>query len=306
MKNNIDSVIEITVNLSSPSSKIVQKNFDSPTSFKEETDNKTENSLYDTKSFNHENKSKTKSLFFESSFQIFKENSLNELEKKSTVKKISLQNSKETVFRDVSSNLQKKHSKNEIYDKGNSKSMNFNFQNKEKLMLVQKDLTLKRKKSPTQYFKDNNKKRNKIINPIISEKYSLSTSIPDIKEFYNDIKGTRSPLKRNNQSKIKNGKVNLVYNLQNKISYHMMSSLDHKYKENRSRINKLQEADFISEELSEGFNLENYLDSNNRNELNVRVVSDKLEKVKNCYIFTNICIRNLLENLKILLCLIII
>ena len=57
-----------------------------------------------------------------------------------------------------------------------------------------------------------------------------------------------------------------------------MSSLDHKYNENHSRINKL-EGDFISEELSEGLNLENHLDLNNRNELNVRIVSDKLEKV---------------------------
>ena len=113
MKNNIDSVIEITVNLSSPSSKIVQKTLDSQSSFKEETNKKSEYSLYDTKLFNHENKSKTKSLFFESSFQIFKENSLNELEKKSTIKKISLQNSKETIFRHLSSNFQKKHSKNE-------------------------------------------------------------------------------------------------------------------------------------------------------------------------------------------------
>lgn len=253
--------MELTVNLRNPSSKIIKRTITGNVSDDQST------SIFDTlnkKSLKSKDEAtlpnRFKSLLGQSTFFNSKdfETSKNLEKEESKNKKFFKQNSKETiVFEDINnSSLYNLNLKNTIYNSKEATPIDHSF----------KSITLIDKKEQIYNFSIDNAKtiKNNSCNRFLTEqkkteKYKKSTPLlnkssntvaPEIKDFYVDIKFTKTSYVQS-QPKIKRGNVNLVYDLQHKINDHLKTSLDQQYLSMYTLPNHRTDEDFESDDISE-------------------------------------------------------
>ncbi len=165
-------------------------------------------------------------------------------------KRILKQSSKETIVFEDNSNSSLYNFKKTL---NNSKEVPVD-QSLKSITLIDKreqiyDFSLENaatlKKNVSNRYLADQKTKDKTLNK------SLNTMAPEIKNFYLDIKFTRTTLCQS-QPKIKKGNVNLVYDLQHKIDEHLKSSLDQQYLSMYTLPYQHNPEDLESDDISEG------------------------------------------------------